>query len=88
MLEAVLGRRIFCITEAFRPTGMVEGSIVGFLLDHVSLLVLSWLMNVFKLPAELFRLLDSRYPALGLWTGVGLGCLAFAKLWIVAERGS
>ena len=49
----------------------------------------SWEIIAFKLEAELFRLLDSRYVPvpLDLMDGAGLGGLAVGRLFMVAEAG-
>ena len=76
------------MTEVFRLAGIVEASMVGFLFTvQVSLFVLSWEINPDKLPAELFRRRDSRYPPTGFTVGLGLCCFMFARLLTVAEMG-
>lgn len=75
------------MTEWFLVDGIVDASGASFLLPHASLLDRSCEPWVLRLTAELFRLLDSRYPPFDLTAGVGLACFAVGRLFRVADTG-
>lgn len=76
------------MTDVLRVVGIVDKSGVSFLLLHVSLLVRSCETKLLRLAAELFLLLDSRYPPFAFVIGgLGLDCFALERLLTVAETG-